>query len=1135
MGRQEVLSRGRYLLAWLLLAPSAWAQEEVDDGLHLPQQVTVGVADEFLAQLAPDGKRLYFVSNRNTTNEIYWQNAGDGHAGLLFDEGADVTWPRPSPDGRQLLYVSFRDHANGQLCVRDLPGGEARRCLEGEASALQAEWRNARQIIVVSRTSIQGDLQIAQVTVGRTLVSEPLFERNLTSPAVSPDGRWLVYAPIERYANNVGPAFAARAEPRLEAMRLDREGPPVRLPLDLPGLLAQPTFGRDGHLYFASFYSDSNHDGVIDASDHGVLFRVPFPSSRDDAPAVAAAAVPEQLTDASYNCQYPAPGLHTLVATCSSDHSLDIYELPLSGEIPSQWDDARMGVELELSTKRSEQLLLDRAHLAHQTQVSDRRLAMMDIMWLHLGVDEFRAAEFYVQHLHALKDPATHGLAHSLFLLIEHREAARERERGRLAVDFMETSRLRMSKLVPRPGDSEAALVFAHVVRSEIADSLGDKALAREELENARLTDATPSSVVEAYYERADALYRELDDPTALAAVSHRLAQGTVLDPASRLRYARAWVRTLVRGQAFDAAVARLEQERGHEEPASEAAFALELGQAVLGIRDANPSHAVRDTLMALYRRQERGDRRRAVMLESFARAWQLGADKIMEGLADAYLASAPRGHPERRRAEQLYRRLIMGRAYRRLAEGHLPGAEADFAAVARNTGSFESAVALMNLRLSNGETVNALLAEALNDSAQAPTPLARFMRSYLLARALPSLAGNAHARGVEAAMTPMRPAWSTLREKKTAQALFGAILVEDYLRSGELATAERANVHLLVALDLSQDDVRYRAMLLEQLGLLQLKVKNWRVALGFLKDREKLPAGNGAVNVSARLATARALLHAGQEGDAATVADGVVATVDASAELHHFEVLVLDRAALDNLAASRFARSVELYDREMSLLESGGSPRNVLLARIGRAAALVGANQPARALVDLGLAEKALAEPTMMAGLRWAHARDEDVHRSYALLLSGLRAHAERESGAVEAELRSLETRRSLLMAAVESTDNDGDVRGLMEVETRLAAGSARRHAAAPAAAWIARAVQHADVWIDRTHEAFHSDQLDVLRLAAELAVLGRTPVSFYLHKRLTETHELLLERRETARREDLRWLEVFLAFPSP
>jgi hypothetical protein len=40
--------------------------EEADDGLRRPEQITVGTGDQFLGQLTPDGKTLYFVSNRET-------------------------------------------------------------------------------------------------------------------------------------------------------------------------------------------------------------------------------------------------------------------------------------------------------------------------------------------------------------------------------------------------------------------------------------------------------------------------------------------------------------------------------------------------------------------------------------------------------------------------------------------------------------------------------------------------------------------------------------------------------------------------------------------------------------------------------------------------------------------------------------------------------------------------------------------------------------------------------------------------------------------------------------------------------------------------------------------------------------
>jgi len=151
----------------LALAPGRAAADNVDDDdLTMPVRLTVGVADDLLGQLSPDGKTLYFVSNRDTTNQIFAQSLVDGRAQALFDDGADVTWPRVSPDGRSLLYISFRDSAAGQLCVRHLPAGDGRRCFQDPAAALQAEWIDASRVALVSRQSVQADLRLLEVTIG---------------------------------------------------------------------------------------------------------------------------------------------------------------------------------------------------------------------------------------------------------------------------------------------------------------------------------------------------------------------------------------------------------------------------------------------------------------------------------------------------------------------------------------------------------------------------------------------------------------------------------------------------------------------------------------------------------------------------------------------------------------------------------------------------------------------------------------------------------------------------------------------------------------------------------------------------------------------------------------------------------
>ncbi len=852
----------RRLCILMMLAGSATARAGGDaDAVRRPERLTAGVSDQLLGQLAPDGQRLYFVSNRNATNEIYEQSLHSGHTHLLFDEGADLTWPRVSPDGKRLLYISYRDDASGQLCVRDLPDRE-RRCLAGAGSALQAQWIDARRVLLLSRGSLDADLRVYQVSVGGRLSARALFDRNLSSPAISPDGRWLVYVPLQRYVARVGAGIAAHAAERLEAVRLDQPGAPQPLAADLPGLTGQPAFSPDGrYLYFTQFFNDTNQDGEIDGSDNGVLFRQPFESARDDAPARASKAPPEQLTDASWNCQYPSPSALELVATCSQKSGLEIYGLPLDGQVPGHWSAERLRMELELSSREVEQLLLYRRLLERQTTPTGERSVMMRLVKLHLGAGEFAAAQFYAKKIKSIHDPATAGAASALIIMIEQRKAVRERERGRMSIELRDDSLRRLDALTLDKIESPAALLLRRVVRSEIADSLGDKDMARRELEAAPVEEVALPAFLDAYYERADALYRGLDDREGLVAACRRLALHPSLEVDERLRYARSTARAMARGLPFDEGQALLAAAREKEPPGSELAFSFELQQAILGVRDDNPPKSVRDALLALYSRQTRFDRKRAVVLDAVQRASEREAEKLVEALARVYLEDAPRGTGERLRAERLYERAMLGRAYRRLGRGDVARAKDAFAELAKTTNSLEAHLGYLSIALAQGRQPAELAAEYSKPGA-ASEPALQLVKAFLAARTLALSSGKAQADAAELAMDELKKGGAALRGEVAPEVVFGAILHERFLEEGTVAAAQRASVHYLMALELAQKNPRYRARVLQQLALLQSQVGNYRIALGYADDRAKLPDGDPLTALGRRLTRARILFH---------------------------------------------------------------------------------------------------------------------------------------------------------------------------------------------------------------------------------------------------------------------------------
>ncbi|AKQ65668.1 hypothetical protein A176_002580 [Myxococcus hansupus] len=1139
-----MLKRHRLYVVGLaaLLAGSATAQDDENDGgLRTPTRLTVGGGDQFLGQLAPDGNTLIFATNRDIATEIFVQDLERGRERRLFEEGADVTWPRVSPDGKHLLYISFRDQAGGQLCVRDLPDAKVRRCLTEEASALQAEWIDASHIALVSRATIQGDLRLSRVELGGAWRVSPLLERNLTSPTVSPDGRWVVYVPVERSVRQVGPGFAARAAPHLEAFRLDRPGSkPIPLSLDIPGQTGQPMFSRDGRfLYVVQFFTDSNGDGLIDASDAGVLFRVPFEPDRDDAAELAAAASPDQLTSESWNCQYPAPAAESLVATCSRSKALNVYQMPLDGQVPSHWDARKLSEELRMVGRRADELLLYRHRLLAEKRPRLQRLLMMRLSMLHLAFEDFVAAEFYARHMRSVEEAATAGLEEPLLILIDHRRAMKERERGRMVEELSVAEERRMEALDPTRAPSPATEVLQHVVRSELADDAGDFTLARKELEEARITDTTPRAVLQAYFEQADALYRKLDDREALVEAGRRLSEHKVFPADDQLDFARAAARALYRGRPYAEADAAMVQALSTAPEGSAYAFALELGRHVNAINTERPPRAVRDALSTFYRQQTDPLRRRTLVQDAVERASEVGADGIMETLANLYVDDAPPGTEERRRAERLFRRALMGRAYRRLARQRTDAALADFDLVTQRTGSLESAVESMNLRLRARVSPEQVQKEVTTTSPKMVKPLAHFVKAYVTARQLPKMEDRAHSEAVVSALSELRAVWPDIKNQRAVHVLSGALHHEDFLRSRNPASAERANRHYMVALDLMRDNVRYRAMVLGALGMLHTQVGNYHIALNYLEQRDALPYVDNWAGLAVSLARAKVLMHVDREADAAKAADKALAMVDATPRLERFLPVALDRAALYNLASGNFERALALYDREMPFVEAGAQDeeglRNRLVVHLARAAAALGAGHPERTLEDLTHVERDLESPAVRAALKWAHTTPEHVLRSYRLMAAGLRANAETRLGRLDEAAKALALRRELYLKQFDQLDRDEDIRAVTLSELRLAENAVDRQDPARAAQWLNEALKHADKLIARTHADVDTGQLNILWFAAQLHAKGEAQLGFDVPKRLGQAQRSLNELRDPAWRSYVAWFEIYQALGAP
>jgi tetratricopeptide (TPR) repeat protein len=321
--------------------------------------------------------------------------------------------------------------------------------------------------------------------------------------------------------------------------------------------------------------------------------------------------------------------------------------------------------------------------------------------------------------------------------------------------------------------------------------------------------------------------------------------------------------------------------------------------------------------------------------------------------------------------------------------------------------------------------------------------------------------------------------------------------------------------------------------MLLGQLGVLHTQVGNYRIALGYLEERDGLPYEDGPEGLGVRLALARALLHVGRAGDAATAADKAVAMVDRTPSLEAYRTLAVDRDAVCNLAAGRFAQALALYDAQIPRLDAATGPaaaRNRFVGRVGRAAAAVGAGQPAVALGDLAEVERGLDDPAQVARLRWAHGPVEHVVRTYKLISAGLRAKAYRQLLRLDDEARAIAARRAILQQRFVATRRTEYERAAMLAEAQLALSASDRGDTVGAGDWLKEAFVHADDLRARAHGELDAGQLDVLWLAARLSASKGAPAVGDLAQRLQAASDAVRASRDPALRGYQRWFEVYL-----
>jgi Tol biopolymer transport system component len=186
-----VMSRANRDAPWQLYAMNSLTGER--------QRLTKTTSDELTPRWSPDGRKLLFASYRNGEREVYVmdlaavvQGAGDEAIVNLSRHTAADWQPAWSPDGMRVAFSSYRD-GNWEIYAVRADGTDMARLTNDPATDFSPSWSpDGTRLLFMSRRSGDADLFVLDLATSK-LTQLTHGKRDEYEPAWSPDGEWMAF------------------------------------------------------------------------------------------------------------------------------------------------------------------------------------------------------------------------------------------------------------------------------------------------------------------------------------------------------------------------------------------------------------------------------------------------------------------------------------------------------------------------------------------------------------------------------------------------------------------------------------------------------------------------------------------------------------------------------------------------------------------------------------------------------------------------------------------------------------------------------------------------------------------------------------------------------------------------------
>ena len=160
-----------------------WSMPATGGELH---QLTNAPEDDGSIGLSPDGNTLAFVSERSGKREIWTMRVTGGPARQLTTDGFPKFWARWSPDGQTIAYHASDSNSNLHFWIVPAQGGETKQITAIGNVFYPAWWPDGQSLVTAASVSHDG-LWRFPIAGGEP---EALTEQGLVGRAAVNDLRW---------------------------------------------------------------------------------------------------------------------------------------------------------------------------------------------------------------------------------------------------------------------------------------------------------------------------------------------------------------------------------------------------------------------------------------------------------------------------------------------------------------------------------------------------------------------------------------------------------------------------------------------------------------------------------------------------------------------------------------------------------------------------------------------------------------------------------------------------------------------------------------------------------------------------------------------------------------------------------